>query len=106
MAFLKAAVRLGAGHGYWDFATVRNLVTGGQILPQVFPGRLRVCPAQTAAAIRGLRGGEEPAAATPRLGQARSGVHPLRKFVAPDPSPEYDGLKDSKSWSRKAPIWE
>src|SRR5262245_1086199 len=54
----------------------------------------------------GLRGGEEPAAATPGLGQTRSGVHPGGKFVAPDPSPEYDGLEDSKPWSRKASIWE
>jgi hypothetical protein len=38
-----------------------------------------------------------PATATPGLGQARSGVHPGGKFVAPDPSPEYDGLEDSKS---------
>jgi hypothetical protein len=53
-----------------------------------------------------LRGGEEPAAATPGLGQTQSGVDPGRKFVASDPSPEYDGLEDSKPWSRKASIWE
>jgi hypothetical protein len=32
----------------------------------------------------------------PGLGQARSGVHPGGNIVAPAPSPEYDGLEDSK----------
>jgi hypothetical protein len=61
---------------------------------------------RSAGRCRGLSGGEEPAAATPGLGQTQSGVDPGRKFVAPDPSPEYDGLEDSKPWSRKASIWE
>ena len=61
---------------------------------------------RSAGRCRGLRGGEEPAAATPGLGQTRSGVHPGGKFVAPDLSPEYDGLEDSKPWSRKASIRE
>jgi hypothetical protein len=61
---------------------------------------------RSAGRCRGLRGGEEPAAATPGLGQTRSGVHPGGQFVAADPSPEYDGLEDSNPWSRKASIWE
>ena len=47
-----------------------------------------------------------PTAATPGLGQTRSGVHPGGKFVASIPSPEYDGLEDSKPRPRKASIWE
>jgi hypothetical protein len=71
--------------------------------PRAVAGRLR-CAARGDFEV--LRGREEPAAATPGLGQTRSGVHPGGKFVAPDPSPEYDGLEDAKPWSRKASIWE
>jgi hypothetical protein len=34
------------------------------------------------------------------------GVQEAEEFVAPNSSPEYDGLEDSKPWSRKASIWE
>jgi hypothetical protein len=50
--------------------------------------RRRASAVCSAGRFRGLRGGEEPAAATPGLGQTRSGAHPGGKFVAPDPSPE------------------
>ncbi len=46
------------------------------------------------------------AAATAGLGQTRPGVHPGGKFVAPGPSPGFDGPEAAKPWSRKTSIWE
>src|SRR5262249_29212645 len=72
----------------------------------IFSNCSRASAVRNAGRFRGLRGGEEPAAATPGLGQRRSGVHPGVKIVAPALSPEYDGLEDSKPRPRKASIWE